>query len=250
MTTQDILAQLRAPFPSEEVKWRVGSTTADKSKGMALAHIDARAVMDRLDDVCGPQNWQDRYPHANNKTCCELGIRIDGEWIWKSDGAGDTDFEGEKGAFSDAFKRAAVRWGIGRYLYHLKAPWVAIEQRGRSYAIKSSELETLRSLAAQASNEGRQKVDAPPTSQKKSDLRAQTESLAADIKACAADKDPEQFAGLLRGHRQTIEALKTEAPKWWFGAGPEHPAGYKDRLATCANLCGVEFDVERLEITG
>jgi hypothetical protein len=24
-------------------------------------------------------------------------------------------------------KRAAVRWGVGRYLYEMKSPWVAIE---------------------------------------------------------------------------------------------------------------------------
>lgn len=134
---QEIFDGLSAPFPTEVIEWRIGSTTKDKTKGMALAYINARAVMDRLDSVCGPGGWQDRYPHANGKTVCEIGVRIrhdDGsyEWLWKSDGAGDTDFEAEKGALSDAFKRAAVRWGIGRYLYDLDAPWVALEKEGRS----------------------------------------------------------------------------------------------------------------------
>lgn len=142
-------SELSAPFPVDEIEWRVGSTNKEKTKGMALAYIDARAVMERLDDVCGPANWQCRYPHANGKTCCEVGIKIDGEWVWKSDGAGDTDFEGIKGAFSDAFKRAAVRWGIGRYLYDLDAPWVEIEQRGRSYVIAAGEQKKLRQKLAQ-----------------------------------------------------------------------------------------------------
>ena len=73
---------LTAPFPPDRVSWRVGSTTADRKRGMALAYIDARDVMDRLDEVCGPENWQCRYPHANGKTVCEIGIRINGEWIW------------------------------------------------------------------------------------------------------------------------------------------------------------------------
>jgi hypothetical protein len=133
---QEIFDALCAPFPTETIEWRIGSVTKDKSKGMALAYINARAVMDRLDAICGPGNWQDRYPHANTKTICEIGIKIhsdDGksEWVWKSDGAGDTDFEAEKGAMSDAFKRAAVRWGIGRYLYELSAPWVSLENEGR-----------------------------------------------------------------------------------------------------------------------
>jgi hypothetical protein len=147
----DMFSMLAAPFPPERVSWRVGSTTADKKKGMALAYIDARDVMDRLDVVCGPGGWQCRYPHANGKTVCEIGIYVtlpgDGaEWIWKADGAGDTDVEAEKGALSDAFKRAAVRWGIGRYLYDLASPWVELEPMGRSFKIKDSEIPKLRKV--------------------------------------------------------------------------------------------------------
>ncbi len=143
------LAKLREPFPPDRISWRVGSTTADKSRGMALAYIDARDVQDRLDAVCGPSGWQCRYPHANDKkTVCEVGVKIGDEWIWKADGAGDTDFEAEKGALSDAFKRAAVRWGIGRYLYDVDAPWVAIEPAGKSFKIKESEQPKLRSILA------------------------------------------------------------------------------------------------------
>ena len=148
--------KLTAPFSPDDVHWRVGATTGDKSKGMALAYIDARAVMERLDAVCHPSGWQCRYPHANGKTVCEIGICVapahngaEPIWIWKADGAGDTDHEAEKGALSDAFKRAAVRWGIGRYLYDLPSPWIAIEQYGKSYKIKESEHPKLRALLIQ-----------------------------------------------------------------------------------------------------
>lgn len=144
--TRDIEHRLKAPFPADRVSWRVGSTTQDKSKGMALAYIDARDVMDRLDEVVGPQNWQCDYPHANGKTVCRIGLKIGDEWVWKSDGAGDTDHEAEKGALSDAFKRAAVRWGIGRYLYDIDSPWVKIDQKGRSYVINPDELKKLQAL--------------------------------------------------------------------------------------------------------
>lgn len=143
MTAQELFDDLVAPFPKDFIEWRVGSTNGDKTKGMALAYIDARAVMDRLDSVCGPANWQCKYSHANGKTVCDIGVLIESargfEWVWKADGAGDTDFEAEKGAMSDAFKRAAVRWGIGRYLYDLPAKWIEIEQRGKSYVIKKDE---------------------------------------------------------------------------------------------------------------
>ena len=113
---------------------------------MALAFIDARDVMERLDDVLSPAGWQCRYSHANGKTVCDIGVKAHGEWIWKADGAGDSDVEAEKGALSDAFKRAAVRFGVGRYLYDVDAPWVALEPAGRSFKIKDSELPKLRAL--------------------------------------------------------------------------------------------------------
>ncbi len=139
-----IFDQLKAPFQPSQISWRIGSTTADKKRGMALAYIDARDVMDRLDEVCGPDGWQCTYPHANGKTVCAIGIRVEregglAEWVWKSDGAGDSDIEAEKGALSDAFKRSAVRWGIGRYLYHLDSPWVEITVAGKSFKIADAE---------------------------------------------------------------------------------------------------------------
>lgn len=119
--------KLAAEFPRDAVSWRAQSVTKDGKKAMALAYIDARDVMERLDGVCGHGNWQDRYEFAGPRTICYLSIKIDGEWVTKADGAGDTAVEAEKGAISDAFKRAAVKWGIGRYLYALDAPWVPCE---------------------------------------------------------------------------------------------------------------------------
>ena len=126
---------LARPFPADKISWRVGATNATKDKGIALAYIDARDVMERLDEVFG-MNWQCRYTHAEAKTICEIGVRIDDEWIWRAGGAGDTDVEAEKGAVSDAFKRAAVLLRIGQYLYKLPNTWVAIEPSGKSYKLK------------------------------------------------------------------------------------------------------------------
>lgn len=118
--------QLLRPFKASKISWRVGATNTDKSKGIALAYIDARDVMERLDEVFG-MNWQCRYSHAENKTICEISVLIDGVWITRSNGAGDSDIEAEKGAISDAFKRAGVMFGIGRYLYNLPNQWVKLE---------------------------------------------------------------------------------------------------------------------------
>lgn len=133
------LAKLLEPFPKELVSWRAQHLTAGGDKALALAYIDARDVMNRLDDVCGGDGWQCEYPHAGSKTICSIGIKCGEEWVWKADGAGDTDIEAEKGAISDAFKRAAVKWGIGRYLYDLEAVWVPCDsyKKGEKFAWKA-----------------------------------------------------------------------------------------------------------------
>ena len=104
----------KRPFPIKEVLSRPG-------KGSTLLHyIDARSVMKRLDDVVGMANWQTKIIEtaSGTRVLCELSVKIEGEWITKTDGSGDTDFEKEKGAISRALCRAATHFGIGRYLYN------------------------------------------------------------------------------------------------------------------------------------
>lgn len=138
MTGESFLSNLAAPFDTDRVSWRVGSTTSDKTKGMMLAYIDSRDVQDRLDKVCGV-NWACRYMQHGTTTICEIGVKVGDDWIWRADGAGATDVEAEKGQLSDSFKRAAVKWGIGRYLYDVDSPWVEVEAAGRSVKMKASE---------------------------------------------------------------------------------------------------------------
>lgn len=127
----NIQAELAAPFPQEAVHWRVQGSPYQRNgewSAMALAYIDARDVMDRLDEVCHPSGWQSEFTETpSGRVLCRLGLQIQGEWIWKTDGAGGTQVEAEKGGVSDALKRAAVQWGIGRYLYRMDAPWVPCE---------------------------------------------------------------------------------------------------------------------------
>lgn len=125
---------LERPFPVSRLHWRIGATNQEKTSGIALAYIDARDVMRRLDESVGFEKWQCRYSHADKLIICEIGLLIavgssaDG-WSWRANGAGETAVEGQKGGCSDAFKRAAVMWGIGRYLYALPNVWVPIENR-------------------------------------------------------------------------------------------------------------------------
>ena len=118
--TDNLQEKLAAEFLRSQVTFRPGRAAFDKQSALPLAYIDARNVMDRLDSVVGSEGWQDRYEFHGARTICYLSISVGDEWITKADGAGDTNIEGEKGGISDALKRAAVKWGIGRYLYRLK----------------------------------------------------------------------------------------------------------------------------------
>lgn len=133
------LKDLSKPFPASDIEWRVGrcGTNNNQVWAMVLAYINARAVMDRLDDVVGIGNWKDRYWTEGKAVMCGLSIKIGDEWIEKIDGAEETDIEAVKGGLSSALKRAAVKWGIGRYLYNLEEGFAKIvdkNAKGATYA--------------------------------------------------------------------------------------------------------------------
>lgn len=213
-----IFDDLKAPFDPAKVSWRVGSTTGDKKKGLALAYIDARDVMERLDAVCGPEGWQDSYTEtAKGRIICTIQIKIGDEWIVKSDGAGNTDVEGDKGALSDAFKRCAVKWGIGRYLYDVDSPWVAIEPMGKSFKISASAKPDLARALGGNAPKPTPKADAKPS---------EPPAHAKDAKAIilAAEKvKPDEWEAFYDGIMPRLSDIKT--------ANPETHKFVTDRLA-------------------
>jgi len=142
MSFKDLHNKLSEPFDPNDVEWRAGSFSNRTNKAMALAYITARAVMNRLDEVVGPENWEDSYEiipgdGGDRGYICTISIKIGDEWVGKSDGANESTFESVKGGLSDAFKRAANKWGIGRYLYKLGATWVPAEKKERYIELKS-----------------------------------------------------------------------------------------------------------------
>lgn len=115
------LSQLGKPFEGHDLEWRVQQAGLGKNTGKPYAlivpYITARAIQDRLDIVVGPQNWSNHVEFTDKGVLSTISIKINGEWVSKTDGAPFTDIEGFKGGISDAFKRAAVLWGVGRFLY-------------------------------------------------------------------------------------------------------------------------------------
>jgi len=104
---------LKRPFPIGSVSFRKGPGGSKE-----LAYITARDVMQRLDEVFGVEGWSDSYEFIGGRMMCNLTCNFGGTLVSKADGADDSQIEGAKGGISDALKRAAVKFGIGRYLYH------------------------------------------------------------------------------------------------------------------------------------
>ncbi len=122
---RDLFAALAAPFDSDEVKLR-------SQAGRQLHYVTARTVMNRLDEVLGPENWWDDFVPLEHSVICRLTIRMpDGSTLTKSDAGGYAGMadpgDDDKSGFADAFKRAAVKFGVGRYLYRDGIPRFARE---------------------------------------------------------------------------------------------------------------------------
>lgn len=133
----ELLALLGEFFPAEVIEWKPQSVSG--SRALAIAYIDARAVMDRLDEVMGPGNWADDYVILEDGSAlCKLSLRLGGEWITKHDVGSESDQpdagDRRKASVSDALKRAAVKWGVGRYLYRLPAQWVDWDPQKKRFA--------------------------------------------------------------------------------------------------------------------
>jgi hypothetical protein len=116
----DIWRALAAPFHPTEVKKR-------PQGNRDVPYVTARTVMNRLDEVLGPSNWWDSYTPQTNSVMCHLTIRLpDGQELTKADAGGMAGMadsgDDDKSGFSDSFKRAAVKFGVARYLYRDGVP--------------------------------------------------------------------------------------------------------------------------------
>ena len=137
--------QLQAPFPPDAIEWRIGRADKknDKIWATALAYVSNRAIQERLDDVFGVCGWKNFYREWKGQSqLCGISVYDTDmkRWITKWDGADDTNFEGTKGGLSDSMKRAAVQFGIGRYLYKLPEVFVEVstgKQKGWNYQTKN-----------------------------------------------------------------------------------------------------------------
>ncbi len=132
----DTLKALADPFDPADVKFKPQAVKGNRA--LAIAYADVRAVMDRLDEVLGPVGWQDDYEVLpDHSVVCRLTIHVGERSVRKTDvGSPSEQPDGGdrlKAAFSDALKRAAVKFGIGRYLYRLPQQWADYDPAKRCF---------------------------------------------------------------------------------------------------------------------
>ena len=119
---------LTAPILPNEIEWRVQSQTST-GKLIVVPYINNRCVMHRFDAAFGAENWTSEFREISNGFLCRLTVTVNKREVYREDGASKTNIEPEKGGISDAMKRAAVQFGLGRCLYDY--PRVFIECDGK-----------------------------------------------------------------------------------------------------------------------
>ena len=184
------LDDLDAPFASKDIEWRIQQAGKNNSGIWAkvLAYVTNRAIMKRPDEACGKSGWRNEYRDIPNGggVECGISIKVDGDWITKWDAAENTQVEAVKGGRSGAMKRAAVQWGIGRYLYDLTEGFATVSaerKQGFNYA-KTKELGVFYwsppQLPTWALPAGNQEYNLPEDTSRESSDESNTTSIDAD----------------------------------------------------------------------
>ena len=126
-----IIDDLSKPLSVDDIEFRIGSVAKAKQgeqpKGFSmLAYKTARTDTKRLNEVVG-MGWKNDYLYDKHDIlCCEILIYDPTikEWIGRKDVGTESNTEKEKGSYSDAFKRAGFKWGIGAELYNFPFIWI------------------------------------------------------------------------------------------------------------------------------
>lgn len=140
------LELLDEKFRASDLEWRIQQFGISNGKPWAkvLCYVTSRAIQNRLDEVCGKADWSTEIKTVDGSYICRLGINIDGQWVYKEDGAEETKVEAVKGGISGSVKRAGVQWGIGRYLYELGESWAIFtnDRKDAQYSYYHKETKT------------------------------------------------------------------------------------------------------------
>lgn len=127
--SEHILSQLSRPFEPAFIEWKPGSTKG--ARCLAMPYADLRAYQARLDEIFG-MNWSVRYTPWGDRIICDLTIH--GTTRSSTGESNPKDGNAGTSAEAQAFKRACVMFGLGRYLYELPPVWVDYDSGKRAIA--------------------------------------------------------------------------------------------------------------------
>ncbi len=151
----EIIKEFKRPFPPDVVHFKV---QAGKKPSLIVAYVDARDVAERLNAIC-PRQWSDSYtpvyatPRDGSLVGIECSITIEynayaresepeESWTVTRSDVGEGDLQNPMGAikgfYSDAFKRAAVKFGVATSLYDLPTIYEELPEnsKGKPYIPK------------------------------------------------------------------------------------------------------------------
>lgn len=156
----DTVKALRAPFNADQVKWKIQTNPRDDDRekyAIVVAYIDARDVCERLDLATGGE-WSDEYARpvmvAGSLASLECALTVCGitrrdvGTVALPDERRQSVEDNTKDLYSDAFKRAAVKFGIGAHIYRFPNVKAKAEQFGRSWYITRDAQHDLENLTA------------------------------------------------------------------------------------------------------
>lgn len=133
---EELMDELAKPFEPDRVEWKPQATSGDRA--LAIAYADARAYQDRLNEVAG-NDWSDEYKVLDGGAVVLCRLTVAG--VTRSDigEASPSDRNTATSALAQAFKRAAVKFGIGRYLYDLPKTWVDYDSQRKRFTDKAEQ---------------------------------------------------------------------------------------------------------------
>lgn len=161
---KDIFQRLEEPFDLDVISWKpqvVSWRDPENPVAKAAAYADQRAYSDRLNELFGPNGWtreysvhiasgldrvqtlkgkEEKVTHNQAKVFVVARVTIYG--LGTHTGTGEAWIDDDNAftsAEAQAFKRACVCFGLGRYLYELpESEWLPIDKYTRQFKVMPS----------------------------------------------------------------------------------------------------------------
>jgi hypothetical protein len=118
LTVED-LTKLKAPFSKERLGVKVQSLNREKTRALLVLYLQHTDVQDRLEEI--DPSWCSEVLHEQTQgSVWYVRMRMTLKGVPRENVGEGSD---PKAAYSDAIKRCAMLFGVGRYLYDSPTIW-------------------------------------------------------------------------------------------------------------------------------